>query len=105
MVNHLGAPVFDLSPAKLLLCEDIKDGKHLRMSPYKLRQSGIAIYGMFGLREFKRRIYQAVRREKFINWMDNKRQQRYLSQVQKNLFKKQKKQSQPEPENATMDIG
>jgi hypothetical protein len=104
MMNHRGAPVFNLLPAKLLLREDIKDRKHLRMSPSQLRQSRIAIYGMFGLSEFKRRIYQAVRREKFINWMDDKRQQRYPTQFQKNLLKKQKKQSQPEPENATMDI-
>jgi hypothetical protein len=107
MVNHRGAPVFDLSPAKLQLREDIEDGKHLRMSPSQLRQSRIAIYGMFGLSEFKRRIYQAVRREKFINWMDDKRQKKYLSQFQKKLLKKQKKK-QPEPEaeaeDATMDM-
>jgi hypothetical protein len=107
MVNHRGAPVFDLSPANLQLREDIEDGKHLRMSPSQLRQSRIAIYGMFGLSEFKRRIYQAVRREKFINWMDDKRQKKYLSQFQKKLLKKQKKK-QPEPEaeaeDATMDM-
>jgi hypothetical protein len=64
MENHRGEPVFDLSPAKLLLHRDVAERKHLIMPPTELQQSRIIEYGPFGKREFKHRIYQAVRREK-----------------------------------------
>ena len=88
IVNHRGQPVFDLSPAKLLLRQDVADRKHLVMTPSELRQSRIAEYGQFGNREFKHRIYQAVRREKFINWLEQKRQEKYLSVLEKQNRKK-----------------
>jgi len=83
IVNHRGQPVFDLSPAKLLLRQDVADRKHLQMTPSELQQSRLEFYGVFGKREFKHRIYQAIRREKFINWLEHKREQKYLSREEK----------------------
>jgi hypothetical protein len=88
MENHRGHPVFDLSPAKLLLRQDVADRKHLTMTPTELRQFRIVEYGPFGKFEFRHRIYQAVRREKFINWMEQKRDEKYKSLLEKREKKK-----------------
>jgi hypothetical protein len=72
MENHHGEPVFDLSAAKLLLRADVREGKHLAMTPSQLQQSQAA-YAPFDQRKFKHRIYQEVRREKFLNYLAKKR--------------------------------
>jgi hypothetical protein len=72
MVNHRGEPGFDLSAAKMLLRADVKEGKHLRMTPSQLQLSQAA-YAPFDPRKFKHRIYQEVRREKFLNYLAKKR--------------------------------
>jgi hypothetical protein len=70
--NHRGEPVFDLSPAKMLLRADVLAGKHLTMTPSQLQQSQAA-YAPFDARKFKHRIYQEVRREKYLNYLARKR--------------------------------
>jgi hypothetical protein len=65
-------PVFDLSPAKLLLRADVMEGKHHRMTPTELKNSRIE-YRPFKAKKFKHRIYQEVRRQKFINYLNLKR--------------------------------
>jgi hypothetical protein len=73
MENHRGEPVlFDLSAAKLLLRADVREGKHLTMTPSQLQQSQAA-YAPFDQRKFKHRIYQEVCREKFLNYHAKKR--------------------------------
>ena len=91
MENHRGHPVFDLSPAKLLLRQDVADRKHLIMTPTELREFRIVEYGPFGKREFKHRIYQAIRREKFINWLEHKRDVKYKSLLEKREKQRKKK--------------
>jgi len=71
-VNNRGEPVFDTSDAKLLLRADVKEGKHNEMTPAEL-QSDRVEYHPFNARKFKHRIYQEVRRVKFINWLEQKR--------------------------------
>ena len=72
MVNHRGEPVFDLLAAQLLLRADVKEGKHLRMTPSQLQLSQAA-YAPFDPRKFKHRNDQEVRREKFLNYLAKKR--------------------------------
>lgn len=68
-----GNLVFDLSEAKDLLREDVKNGLHLRMKPSALRNSRPEYQRCFGPVVFKERIYQEVRRTKFLNWLEDKR--------------------------------
>ena len=74
MENHRGEPVFDLSPAKLLLRADVEEGRHLQMTPSELKLSRVE-YAPFDARKFKHRIYQEVRRKKFINYLNQRRAQ------------------------------
>ena len=71
-VNHQGELVFDLHPAKLLLRADVKAGKHLRMTPRELQLTNVS-YEMFEPDIFRQRIYQEVRRFKFVNYLIERR--------------------------------
>jgi hypothetical protein len=75
--NHHGDPVFDVSNAKMLLRGDVADGKHLTMKPALLQQSRRE-YKPFEPRKFKERIYQEVRRVKFLNYLQQKREEKGL---------------------------
>ena len=70
--NHRGEPVFDLSAAKLLLRADVEEGKHLQMTPSQLQLYRVE-YEPFDPRKFAHRIYQEVRRKKFINYLNQRR--------------------------------
>jgi hypothetical protein len=72
MENCRGEPVFDLSAAKLLLRADVADGKHLTMKPLQLKLTRDE-YKPYSTKVFKHRIYQEVRREKFINYLEQRR--------------------------------
>jgi hypothetical protein len=48
--------VFDLHPAKLLLCEDVKSGEHGWMTPRDFQATRLE-YMVFKLYKFKDRIY------------------------------------------------
>ena len=65
MQNCRGEPLFDLFPAKLLLRADVAERKHERMTPSQL-QATRDEYLPFTNRVFKHRIYQEVRRVKFL---------------------------------------
>ena len=68
--DHKGQLIFDMHPAKELLRQDVKMNKHKTMSPAALRATQ-SEYGEFTLDIFRQRIYQEVRRQKFIyflNW-------------------------------------
>jgi hypothetical protein len=70
--NNRGEPVFDLHPAKLLLRGDVTEGRHREMSPKQLQNSREEYQG-FTAKKFKHRIYQEVRRQKFINYLNQRR--------------------------------
>lgn len=70
--NHRGEPVFDLSSAKLLLREDVKNELHTTMDRAEL-QASRPEYMCFNIKVFKDRIYQEVRRKKFIAYLEAKR--------------------------------
>ena len=70
--NGRGQLVFDMSPAKLLLREDVRKNVHLRMSARKLQKSREA-YRPFDPNVFRHRIYQEVRLQKYFHYRDKKR--------------------------------
>jgi hypothetical protein len=70
--NHRGEPVFDLSPAKLLLRKDIKNKVHTTKQPSEL-QASREEYKQFKAEKFKDRIYQEVQPSKYIYYLELKR--------------------------------
>lgn len=80
--DHQGRPIFDVHPAKPLLQEDVHMKRHLEMSPMVLKATRRE-YGDFDLKTFRQHIYQEVRRQKFIYFLNVKRAE------------KQKQRSQP----------
>ena len=72
MKNPRGEPVFDLHPAKRFLRMDVANGLHNTLSPMELQKTRPA-YGEFKLRVFKHRIYQEIRRTKFLYWLELQR--------------------------------
>ena len=58
-----GEPFWDNHPAKLLLREDVKAGKHLEMKPKLLRQTR-SEYKEFSLETFRAHVYQEKRHQK-----------------------------------------
>ena len=63
--NRRGELVFDLSPAKELLVNDVKAEKHIEMTPEDLFWSRQEYYEHFKLDYFRRRLRQQVRASKF----------------------------------------
>lgn len=70
--NRRGEPVFDLSNAKQLLRDDVSNNRNKQMSRAQL-QSSRDEYKQFKPKKFKERIYQEVKRQKFINYLEMKR--------------------------------
>ena len=70
--NQRGELVFDLSPAKALLREDIKNKLHLTNTPSNL-QASREEYKLFKPKKFQDRICQEVRRSKYIFYLELKR--------------------------------
>ena len=61
--TNRGEPFWDTHPAKLLLREDVKAGKHLDMKPQVLHQTR-PDYQAFSLKTFRRHVYQEKRHQK-----------------------------------------
>jgi hypothetical protein len=89
--DHKGQPIFDVHPAKPLLQEDVRMKRNLSMSPMALKATRQE-YGDFDLGIFRQHIYQEVRRQKFIYFLNIKRAE------------KQKQRSQPVCNNMTPPI-
>ena len=71
LVNARGEPVFDLSPAKLLLQQDVKNKKHVSMTLAALCQSRNE-YLVFDCCIFSGRVWQEIRRQKFVHYLELK---------------------------------
>lgn len=69
--NDRGEPVFDLSVAKLLLRKDVIANRHVTMKPYEF-QNTRPEYMHFKPSIFKHRIYQEVRRKKYLYYLETK---------------------------------
>ena len=70
--NSCGELVFDMHVAKDLLWRDVERGKHLEMKPSDLWRTQEA-YMQFTKKVFRNRIYQEVRRRKYLHYLDLKR--------------------------------
>lgn len=71
--NNRGELVFDLSEAKELLREDVAKKRHENMTPSELRASRDE-YRPFTNTVFKQRIYQEIRYQKYIYYLNQKRE-------------------------------
>ena len=79
MRNQRGERVFDLHPAKPLLREDIRMKKHTQMKPSELRMT-CPEYQDFKPKIFEQRVYQEVRRQKFLFYIGLKRAEKLRKQ-------------------------
>jgi hypothetical protein len=71
--NQRGEPVFDMdTEAKEQLQEDVANQVYRQMEPMVLWQFR-AVYRKYSLHIFRPRIYQEIRRIKFINYLEKKR--------------------------------
>jgi hypothetical protein len=73
--DRRGKLIFDHSPAKDLLCNDIKNGAYPLLSPMELWNLHPE-YKLFDLMTFRQRIFQEIKRNKFINWCEMKWEQK-----------------------------
>jgi hypothetical protein len=78
LTDEEGVPNFDLHPAKELLRADVKAEKHKQMKPIELWKSRPYEYMKFEEDYFRNKIYQTVRREKFIYYLQQKREEKKL---------------------------
>ena len=84
--DRRGKLIFDRSPAKDLLRQDIKDGAYPHLSPMELWNT-CPEYKLFDLKVFRERIYQEIRRNKFLNWSEMKREQKSKIEPRKRNYK------------------
>ena len=83
--NARGEPVFDLdTEAKEQLKEDIENKLHKEMSPMALWESR-SLYMKYREDIFRQRIYQEIRRKKFLNWLEKKRTKKRKELKEKNI--------------------
>jgi hypothetical protein len=71
--NSRGEPVFDLSDAKELLRVDVREGKNDGITSGQF-QASRPEYSIFHKTKFKEHIYQEIRRNKFIYFLEEKRE-------------------------------
>lgn len=81
--DRRGKPIFDRSPAKDLLRQDIKEGVYPSLTPMELWSSRPE-YREFELSVFRGRIYQEIRRTKFLNWCQLKREKKEAEKKERN---------------------
>jgi hypothetical protein len=86
--NHRGEPVFDMDEeAKQQLREDIENRVHKGKNPYELHALR-PVYQKYKLDKFRPRIYQEIRRVKFVNYLNHKRTEKRREYAQKKAQKK-----------------
>ena len=82
--NHRGEIKFYLLNAYPLLAQDIKDEKHKQMSTLDLKMSRPEYnYPGLTLQKFGRRVKQAIRKQRMINWMEDKRAEKAMKRAKR----------------------
>lgn len=81
--NERGEPAFDLHPAKALLQEDVRMKLNTQMVPSQL-QATRPEYRAFKKHVFKQRVYQEVRRQKFVFYLNIARAEKLRKQRGRN---------------------
>jgi hypothetical protein len=70
--NNMGELVFDMTPARDLMREDVALKRHIGLTPSQLQRTRPE-YGVFKAEKFKFIVYQIIRRQKYINYLQQKR--------------------------------
>ena len=73
--NERGEKIFYWTEAMQLLKQDVDAGLHLLMTPRQLQATRFAEYGEFPPKLFDRRVRQAIRKKRLINWKNDKREE------------------------------
>ena len=63
-------------PARDCLRKDVAAKRHQEMTPYELWESRPTVYKDFDQTYFRNRIYQTVRREKYVNYLQQQREEK-----------------------------
>jgi len=87
--NRRGKLVFDVHPAKPKLQEDVKNKVHKNLTPSEFRLTRPE-YQCFTLDEFRDRIYQEIRLQRFYNYLDIKRKEKEADEKKRWANQRQK---------------
>jgi hypothetical protein len=88
--NRNGELMWDRHPAKPLLQEDVKNRAHVGVTPSEFRKTRPE-YLAFKANIFKQRIYQEIRRQKFIFYLNLDREEK-LQKLRERVAKAKKQQ-------------
>lgn len=80
--NSKGEPIWENHPAQELLRKDVADMKHKEMKPQALQASRHE-YQVFDSKVFRDHIYQEIRRNKFMNYLNDKREMEAEAQAER----------------------
>ena len=72
----MGELGFDMTPARDLMREDVKQKRHVGLTPSQFQRTRPEDYGVFKAEKFKFFVYQIIKREKYVNWLQQKRAKR-----------------------------
>ena len=81
--NEKGEKIFYWTEGMKLLKQDIDDGLHLKMTPSQLQKMRPVEYGEFSPKIFGRRIRQAIRKKRLINWKNDKREEAKKERIER----------------------
>ena len=89
-----------------LLREDIFNDKHLEHTSEELYWSREEYHGQFSIDEFRPRIYQEIRRQKFVYYLEWKRAKKQSQRGMPPEYQEsseEESESEPNPNNAWLD--
>jgi hypothetical protein len=62
-----------MTPARDLMREDVKEKKHVGLTTSQFQRTWPKEYGVFKAKKFKFVVYQIIRWQKYINWLEQRR--------------------------------
>lgn len=105
--NNRGEIMFSRSPAFDLLREDVASKVHVGLTPFQLQKTRIE-YEPFDPRVFKHRIYQEIRRVKFVNYLNFAREEKMKAaqkEKEKAILNREALRKKMEKERAKLAAG
>ena len=72
----MGKLGLDMTPARDLMHGDVKQKRHVGLTPSKFQRTPTDEYGVLKAEKFKFFVYQIIKREKYVNWLQLKRAKR-----------------------------
>lgn len=95
-IDRRGRLIFDSSTAKLQLREDISNELHNQMTTEELYHRHEVYYNQFTLEEFRPRVYQEIRRQKFVYYLAWKQAKKNQQRGQPEVFDESEEESSDE---------